>query len=145
MVYQKMVGMSLSALVLAFLCGCTSHADTLVAPSATSGEHSPSSSPSAPAGVRSSIFAIDRGGDEYADGASARNESGVYTYTIAKGDTINGIAVRYGICLADLYFANQGLEGHQSEIQPGQKLSILAEPVERAKDGACLGDGTVFY
>ena len=49
---------------------------------------------------------------------------GHYVYVVASGDTPFAIAGRFGLCMADVYGSNPGLDGHQSDLYVGQHLTI---------------------
>lgn len=55
-------------------------------------------------------------------------EDGRIVYQIIQGDTLIGIAVKYGLSLEELYEFNPGLT-ETSVIQPGQDITVGRRPV----------------
>lgn len=68
--------------------------------------------------------ALDSGPTQGATGESRLVTPGHYTYAVASGDSPFGIVNRFGLCFADLYGFNPGLDGHQSDLYIGETLTI---------------------
>lgn len=65
--------------------------------------------------------AVDHGPQQAASGTATQNGA-AFTYTVASGDAVTGIAARFGLCVNDIYLANDGIRGY--ELSTGQKLTI---------------------
>lgn len=48
----------------------------------------------------------------------------MFDYVVASGDTVVGIAGRFGLCTADVYMANDDQEVLGHELSIGQHLAI---------------------
>jgi uncharacterized protein (DUF433 family) len=62
-----------------------------------------------------------------------------YLYTIARGDTVTGIAQRFRICAADIYSALP-YGADTADLAPAQQLLLQAhtlDPSDYAVPGAC--------
>lgn len=75
---------------------------------------------------------------------AAPSREGVVTYTVKGGDTLSSIAVRFGISLQTIYWANAL---SSSVIAPGDKLDILPVSGVRheAKDGDTVSSIATLY
>lgn len=62
-------------------------------------------------------------------------EDGRIIYQIAQGDTLIGIAVKYGLSLEELFELNPGLT-ETSVIQPGQDITVGRRPVPQEVGGS---------
>ncbi|QDZ14561.1 LysM peptidoglycan-binding domain-containing protein [Humibacter ginsenosidimutans] len=100
------------------LTGCTG---THGRPSVTTHGATSTSAPRASASLGP---AADGGARENAIGQATMTAPGHFRYIVAAGDTPFAIAGRFGVCMADLYGSNPGLDGHQSDLYVGQRLTI---------------------
>jgi len=69
--------------------------------------------------------AADHGPQQAASG-TATPIGDAFTYTVASGDAVTGIANRFGLCVNDIYLANDGIFGQ--ELAVGQQLTIKRTP-----------------
>ena len=68
--------------------------------------------------------------------SSLPSRDGTFTYTVAKGDTLSGVAAQFGISLNTLIWANQDMP--VNAIKPGAKLVVL--PVSGVRYAVREGD-----
>lgn len=127
---KRFVSIIVVAVAMSLQAGCTS-----VAPP-PSGPTSGSPEPSATADTL--VPAKDTGEIPHAEGESVLLSPGHYRYYLADGDTLFSIESRFGLCLSDLDSANVGLKGHQSELMPGNVLSIVRDPKVSHDPETCL-------
>jgi LysM repeat protein len=113
---------SVFVLTSGLLAGCTAQPGGALTTGDSSSTSSPRPSASSQAEAQSPAF--DGGPTQGAEGSSSVTSSGHYVYVVASGDTPFAIASRFGLCLADLYGSNPGLDGHQSDLYVGQHLTI---------------------
>lgn len=71
----------------------------------------------------------DAGPIDHARGSATVTGDATYSYVVASGDAVLAISHRFGVCIGDVWEANPGLEGNQSELAVGRTLVI-----ERATD-----------
>jgi LysM repeat protein len=81
--------------------------------------------------------AHDSGPQGHAEGAAEAKATGEYQYVIASGDTILGIAVRFGLCVADIYAGNDAVQA-ADELRVGNTLIIEREDVSGHDKKSCL-------
>lgn len=109
--------LGLALLTLSFITACTgpiSNIDTVPTRSATAAPRVTVTGP-----------AQDLGPRLHASAKATEISTGVFTYEIAKNDTLGALAERFDICLADLYSANSSLRpGHEDEISIGQQITL---------------------
>lgn len=85
--------------------------------------------------------ALDHGATANAEGSAITSSSGHYEYTVASGDTVVGIAARFGVCLADVFGSNLGLAPNEADLQIGQKLRIARVEGPDHEADECLAAG----
>ena len=133
------VAVMVALMVSAFaLSGCTtqvpnppSSAPTVVIPSHAPVNYTttPTSEPLQPA--------HDSGPQGHAEGTAEAKASGEYQYVIASGDTVLGIAVRFGLCVADIYAGNDAVQA-SDELRVGNTLIIEREEASGHDKKSCL-------
>ena len=82
---------------------------------------------------------LDEGTRPHATGRAVREPPHDYLYTIARGDTVTGIAQRFRLCPADIYGALP-YGASTAELPPSQQLLLQGhtlDPAEYAVPGAC--------
>ena len=82
---------------------------------------------------------LDEGTRPHATGRALRRPPDEYLYTIARGDTVTGIAARFRLCAADIYGALP-YGADTAELAPAQQLLLRAhtlDPSDYAVPGAC--------
>ena len=81
----------------------------------------------------------DEGARPQATGRAVREPPRGYLYTIARGDTVTGIAARFRLCAADVYGALP-YGADTAELAPSQQLLLQGhtlDPADYAVPGAC--------
>ncbi|MGQ9585243.1 MAG: peptidoglycan DD-metalloendopeptidase family protein [Anaerolineae bacterium] len=58
-------------------------------------------------------------------GSRSGEREGILTYTVQPGDTVYGLAKRFGLRAETIIWANEGLAAHPDRLQVGQTLRIL--------------------
>ena len=116
----------------ALLPGCTSVVDggPDPTPAAVEGERTPATSTTAP----DPVVPTDGGPRSQAQG-EVSSAVGTLTYFVpASGDTLTGVAARFGLCIADLEAANGN-----SDITAGAEIVVARTTATPLDDHACLG------
>jgi len=116
----------------ALLAGCTSVVDggPDPTPAVVEGERTPTASPAALAPV----VPTDGGPRSQAQGEVSSVAGTLTYYTPASGDTLTGVAARFGLCIADLQAANGN-----SDITAGEEIVVARTTATPLDDHACLG------
>ncbi len=134
MTHRPLLAAALLAAAAIALGGCTS-TDDAPAPAATvsaSADAFPATrTPEAP----EPVVPTDGGPRSQAQGEIASVVGGLTYYTPAPGDTMTGVAARFGLCVADLQAANAG----NSEILAGEEMVVARTTATPLDDRACLG------
>jgi hypothetical protein len=81
--------------------------------------------------------AHDSGPQGHAEGTAEAKATGEYQYVIASGDTVLGIAGRFGLCVADIYAGNDAVQA-SDELRVGSTLIIEREDVSGHDKRSCL-------
>jgi len=116
----------------ALLAGCTSVVDGRPdpTPAVVEGESTPMASPAAP----EPVVPTDGGPRSQAQGEVASVVGTLTYYTPASGDTLTGVAARFGLCIADLQTANGN-----SDITAGEEIVVARTTATPLDAHACLG------
>ncbi|OUE20604.1 hypothetical protein BFL34_01422 [Clavibacter michiganensis] len=116
----------------ALLAGCTSAVDggPDPTPAVIEGERTPATSPAAP----DPVVPTDGGPRSQAQGEVSSVVGTLTYYTPASGDTLTGVAARFGLCIADL----EGANGN-SDITAGEEIVVARTTATPLDDRACLG------
>ncbi|MBF4621111.1 LysM domain-containing protein [Clavibacter sp. VKM Ac-2542] len=115
----------------ALLAGCTSVVDggPDPTPAVVEGERTPAT-PAAP----DPVVPTDDGPRSQAQGEVSSVVGALTYYTPASGDTLTGVAARFGLCIADLEAANGNLD-----ITAGEEIVVARTTATPLDDHACLG------
>jgi LysM repeat protein len=81
--------------------------------------------------------AHDSGPQGHAEGTAEAKATGEYQYVIASGDTVLGIAGRFGLCVADIYAGNDAIQA-SDELRVGNTLIVEREDVSGHDKKSCL-------
>ncbi|MWJ23699.1 hypothetical protein DOT97_00565 [Clavibacter michiganensis subsp. michiganensis] len=99
-------------------------------PAVVDGERTPATSPAAP----DPVVPTDGGPRSQAQGEVSSVVGALTYYTPASGDTLTGVAARFGLCVADLEAANGN-----SDITAGEEIVVARTTAKPLDDHACLG------
>ncbi|GAA4163299.1 hypothetical protein GCM10022286_23570 [Gryllotalpicola daejeonensis] len=79
----------------------------------------------------------DAGPQLDATGDAKATTATTFAYTVEPSDTISAIAYRFGLCNADIYGANDWLNGHDDQLLVGQTLTIQRVAAARHDAADC--------
>jgi hypothetical protein len=132
MTHRPLLAAALLAAAVA-LAGCTSVVDS-PAPVPSASEGADASPATATPADAEPIVPTDGGPRSQANGTIASTVGGLTYYVPASGDTMTGIAARFGVCVPDLAAANGG-----TETLAGVEMLVARTTATPLDDRACLG------